>query len=226
MDGLGLEWGGLDMTDSALDFDVLSPSSPLLWAQPPPPSPPPPLILPLPQDEGLQPPPDPAPSPPDAIPRSPASSSRSSTTNTKAAATPPSPTPLRRVRILLVDSYVAHAAHIRRVWEQETRPLLLPVGLLPVFDVVQDGLEAMALLQSRRYELVLLSSALKDVAALELARAVAHQLRLPATLAYVTPPGPLDDEKVRIKCWWEGDKWNRNAGGAAGEERSELIGDT
>jgi CheY-like chemotaxis protein len=98
-----------------------------------------------------------------------------------------------------VDTYVAHAAHIRRLWEQETRPHLLPHRLLPSFDIVQDGLEALALLQAQgNYDLVLLSSALRDVTAQELAHALAHRLKLPASLVYVTAPGAaLDEEEVR-----------------------------
>ncbi len=76
--------------------------------------------------------------------------------------------------------------------------MLLPLGLLPSFDIVQDGLEALALLQQGRYDLVLISSALKDVTAPELARALAHLLRLPASLVYVTAPdAAVDEEGVR-----------------------------
>eukprot|EP00624_Nannochloropsis_granulata_P004876 evm.model.NODE_34648_length_3938_cov_17.449467.3 len=105
--------------------------------------------------------------------------------------------PPRLLRILFVDTYVARASEIRRVLEHESRGGLFP-ELVAAFDVVRDGLEALALAQVVPYDAVILSAGLRDITADELVGAILNiGLRVPLIL--MAAPHTVDTQKAAAR---------------------------
>jgi len=108
----------------------------------------------------------------------------------------PSQSP-RLLRVLFVDTYVARASEIRRVLENEVRCGLFP-ELVAAFDVVRDGLDALALTQVVPYDAVFLSAGLRDITADELVGDLLHiGLRVPLIL--MAPPHTVDTQKAAAR---------------------------
>jgi hypothetical protein len=108
----------------------------------------------------------------------------------------PSQSP-RLLRVLFVDTYAARASEIRRVLEHEVRCGLFP-ELVAAFDVVRDGLEALALAQVVPYDAVFLSAGLRDITADELVGDLLHiGLRVPLIL--MAPPHTVDTQRAAAR---------------------------
>ncbi len=117
---------------------------------------------------------------------------------------PPSPSPRRHavprprlLRVLFVDTYVARASEVRRILEREVRGGLLP-ECIAAFDVVKDGLEALTLVQNVPYDAILLSSALQDLTADELASDLLH-LGVRAPLILLAPPNTVEASQATAR---------------------------
>lgn len=102
--------------------------------------------------------------------------------------------PPRLVRILFVDTYVARASEIRRALEHESRGGLFP-ELVAAFDVVREGLEALALAQVVPYDAVFLSAGLRDITADELVGDI-MKIGLRVPLILMAAPHTVDTQKA------------------------------
>lgn len=73
----------------------------------------------------------------------------------------------RLLRVMVVDTYIAQASDIRQFLEHEVGRDLVP-GFVAAFDVVQDGVEALALAHGVPYDAIFLSESLHGITAEEL----------------------------------------------------------